>query len=549
MTSEPGGLGQTGRRLLAWVLVAAAAGNSVADVTWLQKLVASDGQQDDQFGRSVALRGGLLAISAPLDDDAGPQSGSVYVFSKSGPGWVASAKLTPVDAMPYQVLGLAGLDLDTDRILVGATGDGANGAQSGAAYLFSNSAGSWTESAKLIPADGAPYDSFGWAVAIEGTTAVVASYLADGVHSDSGAVYVFTEEATGWVEQAKLTASDAFASDWFGYRLDLSGDTLAVGAPWDDDHGSRSGAVYLFERSGEVWAEISKLTPADAQPGDQFGHDVSLDGARLAVGAAYADGLAQNSGAAYVFVHDSESWSQQARLEAQVPAEFDGFGSRVALDGDALIVTSELDDNDLGLDAGAATLFTYCAGIWSLDVTLYAPDGQPADLYAADVAFDDGLALLGAARDDAPADDEGSAHVYRTSTPIGTPYCTASLNSSGQSARICASGSRVREQQDLKLIVEGLPATVPGLLYFGSGQIQIPFGDGTRCVGNGPHYRLWPFLHSDSAGHAVRAINWAADYAEFILAGTNLNFQFWFRDGAAGGAGFNLTDAVEIAFE
>jgi len=107
----------------------------------------------------------------------------------------------------------------------------------------------------------------------------------------------------------------------------------------------------------------------------------------------------------------------------------------------------------------------------------------------------------------------------------------------------------VRDERDVDLVMHGLPAGVPGLLYFGQGQVQTPFGDGTRCVGDGPQHRLWPFVHADSDGHVLRPINWTSEYADFILAGTSVNFQLWFRDGAASGAGFNLTDAVEIAFE
>jgi len=522
---------------------------ALAGVTWLQKLVAADAAPQDHFGRSVALRGEILAIGAPLDDDGATQAGSVYLYESGTPAWTLVTKLAASDPRDHQLLGLADIDLVDGRLVAGAPGDGATALQAGAAYVFEDSGMGWYEAAKLTASDGAAFDAFGWAVALDGTTAAVSAYLADGAYTDSGAVYVFEEEPGGWVERAKLTASDAFASDLFGYRLDLEGDQLVVGAPWDDDRGSRSGSVYLFQRTGGVWSQTGKLAPSALRAGDQFGHDVSLDGERLAVGAAYTDTLEQDAGVAYVLARQAGTWAIEARLEAGEPGAFDAFGSRVALDGRALVVTSQLDDHEQGVDAGSATVFLSCNGTWREESRLQAFDGGAADLYATDVALDGGLALIGAAQDDEPSDDEGSAYLYRASVPVGTSYCTAVANSTGSGATICALGSTRVADADLTLLAEGLPGGVPGLRYFGPGQVEVPFGDGMRCVGGGPFYRIWPFVHADGDGRMTRAIDWSSAYATHIAPGVTMNFQLWYRDLAGGGAGYNLTDGVEIAFE
>ncbi len=154
------------------------------------KLTASDAALKDQFGFSVALSGDTALVGARRDDDAGSNSGSAYVFVRSGT--------------------------------------------------------TWTEQAKLTASDAAVDDRFGLGVALSGDTALVGAYRDDDAGSDSGSVYVFVRSGTTWTEQAKLTASDAAADDRFGTSVALSGDTALVGAYLDDDAGSSSGSAYVY---------------------------------------------------------------------------------------------------------------------------------------------------------------------------------------------------------------------------------------------------------------------------------------------------------------
>ena len=114
-------------------------------------------------------------------------------------------------------------------------------------------------------------DEFGLGVAISGDVIVVGAYADDAPAFDSGSAYVYARRATGWVEEAKLTASDAGEGDWFGLRVGASGDTALVGAALHDDVGDDSGAAYVYVRSGTTWPEQQKLTAPDAAAGDQFG--------------------------------------------------------------------------------------------------------------------------------------------------------------------------------------------------------------------------------------------------------------------------------------
>ena len=163
-------------------------------------------------------------------------------------------------------------------VVVGAPNDDDNGSNSGSAYVFVRSGISWSQQAKLTASDAAAFDFFGVSVAISGDTAVVGANFDDGKGVDSGSAYVFVRSGTTWTEQAKLTASDAAALDQFGIEVSISGDTAVVGAFSDDDSGSRSGSAYVFVHSGATWTEQAKLTASDAAIDDRFGRSVSVSG-------------------------------------------------------------------------------------------------------------------------------------------------------------------------------------------------------------------------------------------------------------------------------
>ena len=188
-----------------------------------------------------------------------------------------------------------------DTAVVGAEGDDDNGAYSGSAYVFVRSGSVWTEEAKLTASDGAAVDYFGVSVSVSGDTAVVGAWSGDGIVADSGSAYVFVRSGTTWSEQAELTASDGAADDWFGFAVSVSGDTAVVGADYDDDNGMNSGSAYVFVRSGTTWTEQAKLTASDGAATDVFGRSVSVSGDAAVLGARLDDDNGTDSGSAYVF--------------------------------------------------------------------------------------------------------------------------------------------------------------------------------------------------------------------------------------------------------
>jgi len=178
--------------------------------------------------------------------------------------------------------------------VIGADREATGGSNAGAVYVFTRSGGAWVEQAKLMASDAQASDQFGVSVSVSGDTAVIGADREATGGSNAGAVYVFTRSGGAWVEQAKLMASDAQANDVFGASVAVSGDTAVIGAYFEDTGGSSAGAAYVFTRSGGAWVEQAKLMASDAQASDVFGASVAVSGDTAVIGASNAD-------AAYIF--------------------------------------------------------------------------------------------------------------------------------------------------------------------------------------------------------------------------------------------------------
>jgi len=282
---------------------------------WYQeaKLLPADGAEYDGFGIEVSISGDRAVIGASYDDDSGQSSGSAYVFrhDAGSPGnWIQEAKLVPVDGAEGDFFGNS-VALSGDTAVIGAPYDSDQGTCGGSAYVFRYDPGpeNWIQEAKLMPADGAAWDYFGTSVALSGDTTLIGASndgntgLGDygyGNYDGHGSAYVYRFDGSTWVEEAKLLASDATASDHFGI-VAIDNDTAVIGAYGNDDNGAYSGSAYLFHFDGSVWAQLAKFIASDGEAEDYLGASVALSGDNTLVGASRDDGIGSYSGSAYVF--------------------------------------------------------------------------------------------------------------------------------------------------------------------------------------------------------------------------------------------------------
>ena len=327
---------------------------------WTQsaRLTADDGESYDYFGYSVSIDGNTIVAGAYGDDDNGSSSGSAYVFSRDGGVWTQSAKLTADDGERLDRFGRS-VSIDGNTIVAGAFGDDDNGSSSGSAYVFSNTGGTWMQSAKLTANDGERFDYFGDSVTIDGNTIVIGAYYDDDNGSSSGSAYVFSHAGGTWMQSAKLTADDGTRWALFGVSVSVDGNTIVVGASEDPENGDRSGSVYVFSQENGTWAQVGKLTALDGDPiGNRFGSSVSLDGNTLAVGARTAgEGQLAASGAVYVFSNTSGMWRQVAKAISDDRAYDDQLGRSVSVSNNTVLAGTSVDAWDSRERQGAAYIF------------------------------------------------------------------------------------------------------------------------------------------------------------------------------------------------
>ena len=206
---------------------------------------------DNRFGVSLAIEGHTLVVGADQLNGAGP--GAAYVFERQGNSWVETATFTAFDGVIGDRFGFA-VDVRGRLIVVGAfTDEVAGDAERGSAYLFERSAGGWTtmtETAKLTASAGDAFDQLGASVAIlDCDTIFVGTHAQRFTTTSPGYVCAYKRPAGGWVDNTETyneQASDGVVGDQFGQLIDVSCDTLVVGAPQNDDEGDGSGSAYVF---------------------------------------------------------------------------------------------------------------------------------------------------------------------------------------------------------------------------------------------------------------------------------------------------------------
>ena len=255
------------------------------------------------YGAAVALDGDTALVSSPGENY---NNGVVFAFARINGTWTGYQVLEPSALTPTIRFGTV-LALDGGTALIGVPSDSDIGVGAGAAYVFKTVDGVWRQQQKLLASDGGANGAFGYAVDVQGSTALVGAYWGDANGFGPGSAYVFTEGGGAWTQQQKLVASDGTPGDNFGLSVALDGNKIVIASYGDDDNGTDSGSAYVYERSGTTWAESIKLLASDGAPYDHFGgafQGVSLSGGTVLVGAPYHDSIGSDDGAAYIFSTD-----------------------------------------------------------------------------------------------------------------------------------------------------------------------------------------------------------------------------------------------------
>lgn len=427
-----------GLGLAAWL----AAGSAVAAPPVVQQVTATGRMKGDRFGWSTAIDGDVAVVGAPgRTTGPFPGAGVVSTLRRTDGAWavvqtIDEAGTASVGRQYGHRVAIAG-----GLMAIGAPSYGA----SGGVYLYHDEDGTWTLDGLIydqVPMGG---ERLGVAVAISGGTALAGTTY-DGLpvmpgDTAIGRVRVF-DYANGWMEATGILPVDSEAGDRFGYAVALDGDTALVGAPGKD---TNYGVAYVFSRGEKGWTQVVKLAASDRQTGDFFGSAVALAGDVALIGSYNAMG---SVGEAYVFERQGEAWVQTQILMSPAPAVGELFGAQVGLSGDYAVVTGYGFESVPNFGSrGSGYLYGRVAAGYSLLTALRVDDGVTGDLLGIGGALSGGVALLGAPYDDSvtqpaydPGSGYGSAYVFRLNQAVGE-LCTADEDcaaGAGCCAGLCA---------------------------------------------------------------------------------------------------------------
>jgi len=405
----------------------------------------------DLFGLYVDVSGDTVVVGAIYEDSSttgvnstpnelAEDSGAAYIFIRSGGSWIQQAYLKASNPEEDDHFG-SSVAVSGDTVIVGACSEDGNSLSTlespnnealdaGAVYVFNRVGSNWTQQAYLKASNADSGDFFGCSVALSGDILVVGADLEDGDSSsttslpndsktNAGAAYVFIRSGNNWKQQAYLKASNTGVSDSFGSSVDVSGDTVVVGARYESGNSTstvtspnnlafHAGAAYVFIRSGSNWSQQAYLKAFNAGAEDAFGGSVAVSGDTVVVGAYSEDGDSSSSitvpnnssysaGAAYVYIRSVNNWSLQAYLKASNAESSDFFGTSVALSDNTLVVGADLEDgdssstmgtpNNLRSGAGAAYVFLRSGSSWTQKDYLKAFNTDYNDLFGYSVAI------------------------------------------------------------------------------------------------------------------------------------------------------------------
>jgi len=390
-------------------------------------IIAKDGQKGDGFGCSVSISGDVAIVGADKADCGElADTGAAYIFVQSGDTiWVERQKLTAGDAATGDYFGNRAA-IDGDTAIVGAAYKSDIGDKSGSAYIFVREGDFWVEQQKLTSSDAAANDEFGSDVAISGDTVIVGAQCRDdNAEVHIGAAYIFVRNGDTWFEQQKFTASNAEAGDRFGTGVAINGDYALVGANWANHSGKvNAGAAYVFVRQGDTWFEQQKLTASDAATGDWFGVSVAISENTAIVGAHFDEDAGNDTGSAYIFVRDGDTWFEQQKLVASDAAPDSDFGISVAIDGDIAVVGAAYAEHGTGtngINRGSAYFFARDRETWHEGWTALASDAMAGDTFGGSVAISGDLVIVGATQ--SLRNGKGEAYIYHL--PDAPPWYTS----------------------------------------------------------------------------------------------------------------------------
>lgn len=331
-----------------------------------------------------------------------------------------SAKLSAPDGAEWDRFGNA-VALDGDTAIVGSFRDkNSNGEYAGAVYVFELQNGAWEMTTKLTAQDRKKNASFGERVALSGDRAIVSAPTEP--HSDTqarGAAYIYHRSGGEWQLEADLRPVARVEDNHFGSAVAIDDDLALVGDKGGPtDAGEQTGVMYAFSRSSGDWQREDVFWPDNDSVDQQFGSAISLDGDNALIGAHETEVAGQNrAGVAYVFSRTDDGWQQESTLVADDVNRVDQFGSALSLAGETAVISSPTDEDPYAddLPVGSAYVFSRTGDGWQQQTKLMGDEGQ-THVFGSAVRLRENITFIGAAGDEANGENAGAVFVFTKSS-------------------------------------------------------------------------------------------------------------------------------------
>ncbi len=438
--------------LVLAIIVCSVRTNNIIAQNWDQvvKAVATDRASSDLFGYSVAISGDYAIVGANQEDHnaVGGQfldnAGAAYILKNNSGTWSVVQKIVASDRAADDEFGFS-VAISGDYAIVGAPRKTATvgfelNSAAGAAYVFKNTDGIWSQLQKILAADREVGDEFGYSVAISENHVIIGAPYEDeyvnGLSSASnkGSAYIYTKGETVWMDGQKIVGNSVGNGDNFGWSVGISDDYAVIGTPRESQIASGGGSIltdagstYIFRKfTSGTWTQMQSLNASDKGAGDEFGTSVAISGDYVIVGAMFEDhnvtggANLSNAGSAYIFERDGGTWSQMDKIVASDRAASDNFGVSVSISGEYAIVGAHNEDEDPTggntlENSGSAYIFRNTSGNWVQANKIVASDRGAFDLFGNSVAISGDYAIVGAFNED---EDEagGNTIVHAGST-------------------------------------------------------------------------------------------------------------------------------------
>ena len=360
----------------------------------------------DNFGNAVAIYGETVVAGAKNNGIEGANSGRAYIINALT-GTILHTLTNPnmysshaSDFFGYSV------DVSETHVIIGAPYEDSaatRGTDIGAAYIFDKSTGALVHSLSASTWNRQDGNNFGFSVAIDGNYAVVGAPGEDQSSTptfyNGGAVYIY-DVTTGEVIQNIQSSSIEYQQvSRRGWAVDISGDYVIMGAPYDVTGQSTGGRAYLWHIPTGTMLSLGN---PKASSSDYFGYSVAISGDYAVVGAMYEDETDTNSGHTYVYRVSTGALIQSiANPNTYSTANSDGFGRAVAISDNKIIVGARDEDDADGTSSGTVYIFDAETGV--LESTITNPNvvgTSSSDWFGGVVAMYEDRVIVGAARED-----------------------------------------------------------------------------------------------------------------------------------------------------